>query len=75
MKRMIPLAASAFALLATQVLAQADTDGNGTLSMDELRAAYPSVTEEQFAQIDANGDGAIDADELDAARADGLLPR
>jgi len=75
MRRMIPVTATALALLGTPIVAQGvpDTDGSGTLSMEELRAVYPSVTEEQFAQIDANTDGEVDADEFDAAQAAGIL--
>lgn len=77
MKRMIPIGATALALLATPLLAQGalDADGNGTLSFDELRAGYPSLTEEQFAGIDANGDGAVDTEEFNAAQEEGTLPR
>lgn len=50
-----------------------DTDGNGVYSMDELQAAYPSLTEEVFAQVDVNADGTVDADELSAAVDAGVL--
>lgn len=51
-----------------------DTDGNGTYSIEELRAAYPDLTDEVFASVDANGDGQVDADELAAAQEAGVLP-
>lgn len=51
-----------------------DTDGNGTYSIEELRAAYPDLTDEVFATVDANGDGQVDADELAAAQEAGVLP-
>ncbi|RUS58820.1 EF-hand domain-containing protein [Pseudorhodobacter sp. E13] len=65
-------------LTAAPVLAQdaptiADTDGNGLWSMEELKAAYPSLTEETFAAMDTSADGQIDQAELDAAMGAKLL--
>lgn len=51
-----------------------DTDGNGTYSMEELKAAYADLTDETFKAVDANADGAVDADELKAAIEAGKLP-
>jgi hypothetical protein len=72
------LAVSAFAAIAAvQANAQTvvtDTDGNGTYSMEELKAAYADLTEETFKAVDANADGAVDADELQAAIEAGTLP-
>ncbi|PPB81675.1 EF hand domain-containing protein [Albidovulum inexpectatum] len=65
------------AILAVAANAQtvvSDTDGNGTYSIEELRAAYPDLTDEVFATVDANGDGQVDADELAAAQEAGVLP-
>lgn len=49
-------------------IASADTDGNGSLSEDELAALSPDTASEKIAQIvsqrDANGDGVLSADEL-----------
>ena len=50
-----------------------DTDGDGVYSMDEMKAAYPDLTDEVFSEVDANEDGVIDAEELAAAEAAGLL--
>ena len=50
-----------------------DTDGDGVYSMEELKAAYPEITEDVFNEADQNGDGMIDAEELAAAEAAGLL--
>lgn len=50
-----------------------DSDGDGVYSMEEMRAAYPDVSEEVLVQIDVNEDGAIDEDELAAALAVGVL--
>lgn len=52
---------------------QADVDGNGTYSLQELQVAYPELTEETFAAIDANADGEADADEVKAAVDAGVL--
>lgn len=51
-----------------------DTDGNGTYSMEELKASYADLTEDTFKTIDANADGQVDAAELEAAIAAGVLP-
>lgn len=57
-----------------QGLAEMDSDGSGTLSMEELQAAHPTLTAEAFAAIDANGDGAVDEAELAAGVEAGLVP-
>lgn len=43
--------------------AELDTDGDGAVSLDELRAVRPGVTEEAFERMDRNGDGVISPDE------------
>jgi cytochrome oxidase Cu insertion factor (SCO1/SenC/PrrC family) len=75
MNRIMIAAAASLAGLAGSALAQelADTDGNGTFSLEELTAAYPDLTAETFALIDANGDGVVDQDELTAAQEAGTL--
>lgn len=50
-----------------------DTDADGLVSMAELAAMVPSLTEEQFTAADTSGDGALDIDELNAASEAGLL--
>ncbi|MEZ5888505.1 MAG: EF-hand domain-containing protein [Paracoccaceae bacterium] len=50
-----------------------DTDGNGTFSIEEMRAAYPDMTPALFAEIDVDGSGSVDADELQAARENGQI--
>ncbi|WP_435661261.1 EF-hand domain-containing protein [Leisingera caerulea] len=73
------LTAAAFAALAASPLAamesitEADTDGNGTYSLEELQAAYPDLTAETFATIDSNADGEADLAEVQAAEEAGLL--
>ncbi len=63
------LAALAVSLLATTAvhaaeLADVDTDGNGTVSMEELTAAMPDTTEDAFKAADADADGQLNADEF-----------
>ncbi|KIC36742.1 calcium-binding protein [Leisingera sp. ANG-M7] len=76
----LALTAAAIAALAASPLAamesitEADTDGNGTYSLEELQAAFPDLTEETFATIDANADGEADLAEVKAAEEAGLLP-
>jgi hypothetical protein len=52
----------------------ADTDGNGDYSMEELKAAFPDLTEEVFKAADTDGNGALSADELKAAQEAGNIP-
>ena len=56
-----------------QGLADLDADGNGTLSLAELQAVYPNLTEEGFTAIDTSADGAVDEAELTAAVDAGTL--
>lgn len=77
MKKFALALAAASSLVAFSAHAETtvtDTDGNGTFSMEELKAAYADLTEETFKAIDANADGAVDADELKAAIEAGKLP-
>lgn len=63
-------------LTAVPALAQdapADTDGNGTWSMEEMTATYPNLTEETFAAMDTSADGQIDAAEYEVATGAKLL--
>lgn len=52
--------------ISAQVLI-ADTDGDGVYSMQELRAAFPALTERDFIAADSNADGAVDIEELAVA--------
>jgi hypothetical protein len=61
-------AAAAFAM--TEI----DSDGDNMLSMDELQAAYPDMTEAQFGDADTDADGMISEEELANARTAGLIP-
>ena len=66
-------ALTASPLAAMESITEADTDGNGTYSLEELQAAYPDLTAETFATIDSNADGEADLAEVQAAEEAGLL--
>ncbi|WP_022704298.1 calcium-binding protein [Pseudorhodobacter ferrugineus] len=53
--------------------APVDADGNGTWSMEELKATYPNLSEETFAAMDTSADGQIDAAEYEVAMGANLL--
>ncbi|MFM2356770.1 MAG: hypothetical protein RLZZ528_2506 [Pseudomonadota bacterium] len=66
----------AFALTGLAAQAQTvvtDTDGNGTYSMEEMKAAYPDISKDVFTELDVDGNGQIDADELQAGREAGTI--
>jgi EF hand len=76
MKKLVLVLGSVLALSAGSAMAQTvvtDTDGNGMFSMEELKAAYPDLTDAVFATVDVDGNGSVDADELQAAREAGTL--
>jgi Ca2+-binding EF-hand superfamily protein len=62
--------------LATASFAMSDADANADkmLSMDEMKAAYPEINENQFTLADANGDGMLTEQELKDAVEAGVLP-
>ena len=59
--------------IAGKILSKVDTNGDGKLSLDEIKAALggdstsSTASNDAFAKVDTNGDGAISADELTAA--------
>ena len=76
MTRMMIALGFAAGLATLPALAQdmpADADGNGTWSMEELKATYPNLTEEAFAAMDTSADGQVDAAEYEAAMGANLL--
>ncbi len=57
-----------------QSATQVDVDQDGLLSLAEMQAVYPDMTDEQFATVDLNGDGMLDDAEVKAAQEAGLIP-
>jgi hypothetical protein len=50
----------------TADFATADADGNGTVSMEELKAVMPDISEDKVTAADKNGDGQLDEEEYNA---------
>jgi len=75
MKMHVLFLAAAMAVSAVQASAATveDADGNGTYSMDELKAAYPDMTDETFAEVDADDSGEVSEEELSEAIESGVL--
>ena len=78
MKKIDLTFAAALGLMATPLLAdglsaEIDAYASGTYSLDELKTAYPDLTEETFSKIDVNSDGEADVAEIEAAQEAGLL--
>ncbi len=57
-----------------QSMAEMDADGDGVLSMAEVQALFPEVTEDAFASADTDGDGVLNEAELTAAQDAGVIP-
>lgn len=77
LKTFAAIAATALCLPAFamgQSALQADANEDGVLSLSEVQAAYPDMSEEQFTTIDLNGDGALEDAEVKAAQEAGLMP-
>ena len=76
MKKSVLVLSTLLALSGVQAFAETvvtDTDGNGSFSMDEMKAAYADLTEEAFKAADTDANGEISADELAAAKAAGTI--
>lgn len=77
LKSLTALAATALCLPAFamgQSAMQVDANEDGVLSLAEVQAVYPDMTEEQFATVDLNGDGTLEDAEIKAAQEAGLMP-
>ncbi|MBI2424645.1 MAG: hypothetical protein HYV27_17575 [Candidatus Hydrogenedentes bacterium] len=46
------------------VFGEADTDDDGLLSLGEVQADLPGITESQFVMLDLNTDGGLSTEEL-----------
>jgi len=63
-----------FGAAAAFAMTDMDSDGDGTLSIEEFLESYPTLTAVEFEAADANADGVIDSDEHTAAVSAGILP-
>lgn len=57
-----------------QSAVQMDSNEDGVLSLAEVQAVYPDMTEETFITVDLNGDGVLEDVEVKAAQEAGLIP-
>lgn len=53
---------------------QADVNGDGLLTREEVRTSYPAVTTKDFMAMDLNADGTLDGREVTAAEEAGMIP-
>lgn len=53
---------------------QVDANEDGVLSLEEVQAVFPDMTEDQFLTVDLNGDGMLEDAEVKAAQEAGLMP-
>ena len=54
---------------------EADANGDGMLTLDEVQAVFPEINAESFSAMDTNADGALDDTEVAAAQDAGLMPK
>jgi len=62
------------ALAMGEAVVELDTNGDGMLSIEEVQAVYPDVSDATFAEADVNADGLLDEAEVTAAQENGLMP-
>jgi hypothetical protein len=77
LKTFAAIAATALCLPAFamgQSAVEADANADGVLSLAEVQAVYPDMTEEQFVTADLNGDSVLEDAEITAAQEAGLMP-
>ena len=65
--------AAAFGALPAYAQMISDSDGDGVYSLQELQAAFPTLTDRDFVAADTNGDRSIDMKELAAAVGNGTF--
>tara|TARA_R100000005_G_scaffold96663_1_gene85716 strand:+ start:8156 stop:8383 length:228 start_codon:yes stop_codon:yes gene_type:complete len=63
----VTLLAAAPAMAAAPDFSAVDTDGNGSVSYEELIVVMPNVTKEQFASVDTDENGELSQEEYEAA--------
>lgn len=51
-----------------------DADGDGMVSLDEVKTVYPDFADADFTQVDIDGDGLLNGDEVALAVGSGILP-
>ena len=51
-----------------------DADGDGLVSLVEVKALYPDFADADFTQVDIDGDGMLNDDEVALAVGSGILP-
>lgn len=76
-KTLAAIAATALCLPAFamgQSAIQVDTNEDGVLSLAEVQAVYPDMSEEMFATANLNGDGMLEGMEVKAAQEAGIMP-
>ncbi|WP_372612631.1 hypothetical protein [Aquicoccus sp.] len=61
------------ALAVGQGIGEADANGDGFLTMQEVQAVNPEITIEDFNSMDSNADGVLDEAEVQAAQDMGLM--
>ena len=55
------------AFAASESFTKADADQSGSVTMEELKAVNPAVTESAFQAADTDGDGSLSEQEFSAA--------
>lgn len=63
----VTLLAAAPAMAAAPDFSTTDSDGNGSVSYEELIAVMPAVTQEQFTSVDTDQNGELSQEEYEAA--------
>lgn len=66
------IAAPVFAM--AQMMADIDVNGDGVLTIDEVKAISADVSTDVFLAMDLNADGVLDADEALSPQEAGLMP-
>lgn len=69
--------AATLLVLSNAAFAMSDSDANGDkmITLEELQAAYPEVSEDMFNEADSDQDGVLTTVELADAIAAGVLPK